>query len=214
MVKIMLNSAYGKFGMKTLRKQIYRWDDPDLPDNAVPLSPDPDAPIWAAEEEVDAAYIMPQVAARVTALGRVRLYQAMQEAVEKGGRVYYCDTDSVITDVELETSTELGALKDEFPEYSGRLEGEFLAPKLYILSCDDFEKVKAKGLQDRSRENVEKLAAGETIYQNRLEKVGTLARANFLRGPQMRKVPRTLREGGEKRVFDGTTSKPHRAMMW
>lgn len=215
-VKIMLNSAYGKFGMKTLRKKLYRWDDPDLPENAVPVMPDPESPLWYAEEEVDAPYIMPQIAARVTALGRVRLYRAMLEAQKRGGRVYYIDTDSVITDVELPTSSELGALKDEFPDYSGKLVGEFLAPKLYMLSADGFEKIKAKGLQKRDRETVERLARGETIYQKRLEKVGSLARTGFSRGPRMLTVPRTLRPDAGKRIFQPgeNTSEPYYVEMW
>jgi hypothetical protein len=127
--KILLNSLYGKFGMKTDRKIVLRWDDPELPPEATPASPDPDCPIYFVEKTVDAPYIMPQISARVTALARLRLLRAMLKAKETG-EVFYCDTDSVITDAELPTSTTLGALKDEYPEQSGRLTGKFLAAKL------------------------------------------------------------------------------------
>lgn len=219
-VKIMLNSAYGKFGMKTLRKKIYRFDDPDLPENAIPANGHPDSEIWYAEEEVDAAYIMPQIAARVTALGRVRLYRYMLEAQRAGGRVYYCDTDSIITDVRegIETTTELGGLKDEYPAQSGRLKGRFLGPKLYLLTDDEsnFERVAAKGLQERTRDMFERFARGETISMKRLEKVGTLARENFRRGPRVRDIPRTnLESTPGKRVMhdDGSTS-PYNVNHW
>lgn len=247
--KLMLNAAYGKFGMKTKRKKIYAWDDPDLPENAEPATPDPDCVVWYAEEEVDAPYIMPQVAARVTALARCRLYRAMITALNLGGKVYYCDTDSIITDVELPTSTELGALKDEYPEQSGRLYGAFLGPKLYVLStdpvrdlydtsiakqarvcerhkfeknvcihCGVFEIVKAKGFETRDRKTVELVSKGGTISMQRLEKIGSLARAGFERGPRMLTVPRTLRpDNSGKRILirdDVGSTKPYDLKMW
>lgn len=227
-VKILLNACYGKFGQKTLRKKIYRYDDPELPECAVPANGDPECLIWYAEEESDASYIMPQIAARVTALGRVKLYRYMLAAQKVGGKIYYCDTDSIVTDVRdgIETSTELGGLKDEYPKQSGRLFGRFLGPKLYLLTDDEtnFERIAAKGIQMRkaghkedpaavARENRQKFddfAAGKQIMMKRLEKVGSLARANFSRGPRMQDVPRTFREDTlTKRIMnpDGT-SKP------
>jgi len=228
-VKILLNSLYGKFGMRTIRRKLYLWDDPNLPPNAKPASNEPECPVWYAEEESDAPYVMPQVSARVTALARVNLYRHMLAARKHGGRVYYVDTDSIITDVRLPTSTKLGDLKDEIPEHSGRLHGRFYGPKLYVLTAEDYVRVKAKGIEQRkktddepqkdvvirARETVEKLARGETIYQRRFEKIGSLARAGFMRGPEMLLVPRTLRPDQGKRVFraDGT-SRPHRVSMY
>lgn len=213
--KIMMNSLYGKFGMKTNRRMIYRYDDPELPENATPANNDPDCPVWFAEKTIDAPYVMPQISARITALARVRLLQAMLLAVENGGRVFYCDTDSVITDAVLPTSPHLGDLKDEYPGQSGQLKGRFLGPKLYVLSCDEWEKVTAKGFEERTVSLIDRLVAGETVYQKRLEKVGTLARHGFMRGPRMVMVPRTLREGKEKReaLPDGS-SRPWRLNMW
>lgn len=233
--KIMLNSLYGKFGMKTERLKVYRWSDPDLPDDAYPANRnDLDCPIWYAKTEVDAPYIMPQISARVTALARIRLLDAMLEARARGGYVYYCDTDSVITDVELDTSTELGALKDEYPDVSGHLTGRFLGPKLYALGATQYNrreqeawtgflmrsselwsKVKAKGFQERTIDLLERLASGEVIYQDRLEKVGTLAQASFMRGPRMRTVPRRLRgDAGKRELLPDGSTKPWNVRMW
>lgn len=214
--KLLLNSSYGKFGMRTLRKQIYQYDDPNLPDNAVPADQDPECLVWYAEEEVDAPYIMPQVAARVTALARVRLLQYMLQAEELGGVVHYCDTDSIITDVVMPSSTDLGGLKDEMPEQSGQIHGEFLGPKMYcLLGPDEFEQVKAKGFSTRDKATFNALAAGKTIVMRRLEKIGSLARAGFLRGPKMLKVPKSLRLDSGKRVMhdDGSTH-PFELNMW
>lgn len=217
-VKIMLNSLYGKFGMKTLRKQIYLWNDPELPDNAVPANGDPDCPVWYAETESDAPYVMPQISARVTSLARQRLYRGMLEIERGGGTVYYVDTDSIITDGTMKTSTKLGDFKDELPEISGKIVGDFIAPKLYMLSAETgFSKVKAKGIESKMKtvEMFRKLAAGERIIMNRLEKVGTLAREGFSRGPLMRQVPRRFLAEDAKRVIhkDGTSS-PIQLVMW
>lgn len=233
-VKIMLNSAYGKFGMRTRRKKVYRFDDPNLPEDAVPASPDPESPIWYAEEEVDAPYIIPQIAARVTAIARVQLYrQVFIPTLDQGGNLFYTDTDAGVVDVVLPTGTALGELKDEFPEHSGNLTGEFVGPKLYLLSApgSDFKKTKAKGVERKREENgkkfsakeiearferdVRKLASGGTLYQRRLEKVGTLARSGFQRGPREIMVPRRILPDQGKRILlpDGST-RPYRVEMW
>lgn len=253
-VKILLNASYGKFGMKTTRKKIYIYSDPDKPDNAVPAAGGPEALVWYAEEEVDAPYIMPQVSAWVTSMSRMRLMKYMLDVLALGGNVYYCDTDSVIADVTLPSSAKLGELKDEIPEFSGQLYGEFLGPKMYILkspkrgamgvewkcplcsktvaSTDAHHcaKVKAKGLENdqRNEETIRKLQRGsaktakgeaidpaDLVFVRRLEKIGTLAKENFLRGPKMRKVPRRLLVSVDKReVLHNGHTKPHCVHMW
>jgi hypothetical protein len=233
--KNMMNSHYGKYGMKTMRKQLYLYDDPKRPACAVPLTNDPDSIIYVAEEETDAPYIMPQIAARVTALARIRLFEAMKQASCQGcwplrcacGRnefVAYTDTDSIITPTVLPTSSILGDLKDEIPEHSGNLYGRFIGPKVYILRLEQgdfhlddefFEKVKAKGLEKRTRRNVEKLARGMTLYQRRLEKIGTLARNGFKRGPLMIRVPRRiLQTEGKREISPDGSTKPYKLKMW
>lgn len=214
-VKILLNSAYGKFGMKTLRRQIHRWDDPNLPEDSKPAGHNPESPIWYSEKTVDADYIMPQISARVTALARLRLWRFMADAMRRGGNLYYCDTDSIITDVFLESSTALGALKDELPEHSGKLHGRFVGPKVYMLQDGPFRKCKAKGIERPTFEKIESLLDGGVIYQERLEKIGQLAGAGFLRGPRTYQVPRHINPDLGKRLFndDGTT-RPLVLNMW
>jgi hypothetical protein len=252
--KNMLNASYGKFGMKTTRKQIYLYDDPKLPADATPVSSDPESVIYSAEQEVDAVYIMPQIAARVTALGRIRLFNAMKAAScqkcwprkcecpwSEGPRkrVIYTDTDSVITPTDLanlppgndfgiKVSSELGDLKDEYPEVSGWIIGEFVAPKVYILKVpgsddfpwespfnDPFSKIKAKGLEKRNEHTIQKLARGEKVYQNRLQKIGLMARNNFVTGPELILIPRRLLTAkGKREVLKDGTTKPWVVDMW
>jgi hypothetical protein len=233
--KNMMNSHYGKYGMKTLRKQLFLYDDPKRPEGAVPLSDDPESIIYVAEEEVDAAYIMPQISARVTALGRIRLWRGMKSAscpacwplrcrCRRNEFVAYTDTDSILTPTMLQTSSALGDLKDEIPEHSGKLYGKFIGPKVYILRLElgdfpgeepYFEKVKAKGLERSNRKKVEKLARGGVIYQQRLEKVGSLARAGFRRGPTMTRVPRRiLQTEGKREIMANGHTRPFKVAMW
>jgi len=201
-VKILLNSLYGKFGSKTLKKRIWvraPGDTKQPPVGAVPVDAGPDeALVWYITEDSDQSFIMPQVAAHVTAIGRANLWKYMAEAIDQGHPVHYCDTDSILTSATFPSTTELGGLKDE---YGLALDGEFIGPKMYLLTAPGFEKVKAKGLPGITREELFRFAAGEKVYFNTLEKVGTLARAGFQRGPQMVRVHKSLHPGGEKRVF-------------
>lgn len=226
------------------------------------------------------------------------------------GEVYYMDTDSLMTDVQMPTGAELGKLKDEIPRYSGYLSGRFYGPKLYRLGVEpeylklerivrmrmlerdakflsdldgeieerekktekalettSWTRIKAKGIskKNRTKENLELLHAGAlerlawcadeanrhpdgslkempeaiakagTLMEERLEKLGTLARlvrkdkngkpilklndygevhqvsAAFERGPLMRQVPKRLHLEGAKRIHlgDGRTRPYH-----
>lgn len=227
--KILLNSWYGKTGQRPERMTYHLEGDPELGEGAMPLvSEDPECPIWVQQKEVDAPFILPQIAARVTALARVRLYRAARQAQKsvvrecwscrssvtyhgrrtggpgpgardssplsprkasgtpssgtersggwllgrrvggsgshgddacaalgiptigptgsvcpcggavetRNGRVFYMDTDSILTDAHLETGKELGAMKDEVPRFSGFVHGKFYASKMYTLTVE------------------------------------------------------------------------------
>lgn len=198
--KLILNSFYGKTGQRPERLGYFHASDPLMPDGSMPLvSEDPDCAIWVGQTEADSPFIMPQIAARVTAIARVTLYRAAKKAMRsvvrqcwkchskvtyhgtktgsgwvlgdriggsgshgdehalltgktigpqgsvcpcggtvetRQGRVYYMDTDSLLTDVNLPTSKALGALKDEVPRFSGFIHGRFYASKMYALSVE------------------------------------------------------------------------------
>jgi hypothetical protein len=60
-----------------------------------------------------------------------------------GGTAYYCDTDSLVTDVKMPCGNELGQIKDEIPE--GIEEAIFLSPKMYAIKTKTGELIKCKG---------------------------------------------------------------------
>jgi len=141
LAKLILNALYGKFGMKEERESIILVDEGEKPpQNAKPAGGDVSIGIWYETKIQSPCYVIPQIAAHITALARVRLWHVMCSALDRGGKLYYCDTDSVITDVELPTGNELGALKDEYP--GEPLDMEFLQPKVYTV----FKKIAFEGV--------------------------------------------------------------------
>lgn len=201
-VKLLLNSLYGKFGQSALRRKVVLWNS-DLPKGAIPVDGTPSSPVWYIDEEVTAPYIMPQIAAHVTALARVKLYRHLQKA---GEMLAYADTDSILTSSILDTSTKLGDLKNEFPGVT--FDGIFLAPKLYMLrGSDGSTKVVAKGIRERTEETFETLRSGGTVSSWELEKLGKLAHANF-RKPEMFELKKSLKNKSFKREWDGNKTKP------
>lgn len=132
--------------------------------------------------------------------------------VRAGGRVSYSDTDSIITDVELPSSKELGHLKDEYP--GDTLSYRAIQPKVYLIEREGLSKVTMKGfpLVLRRRETLERLEHGEVIRTvpkpngtgeerwKRLEKIRTLARKGFRGPPEMNPVEKSFRTKYDKRT--------------
>ena len=144
-----------------------------------PAMPDADGDVWYQRLQVDAAYIIPQVAAHITALARVRLWKAMKTVVVLSGRIYYTDTDSIITDITLPTleqlpeyeekypgvefvpiSSRLGDLKDEYP--GEELRYTAVQPKVYMIEpmrlAEDVERRRA--ILDQALHGTNEPAAG------------------------------------------------------
>lgn len=82
--KLLGNSGYGKFGQNPKRIKFYWVTDPEMPEGCTPLiEEDPDCQVWIREEEADAAFIMPQISARITALARVHLHKFAMKAMHR-----------------------------------------------------------------------------------------------------------------------------------
>lgn len=206
--KILLNSLYGKFGMKADKEKIvFLAEGEEPPDGAIANTNEPDCMVWKVPQVISAPYIIPQIAAHITARARLLLHSYAEQALELG-ELAYMDTDSLITTANLEhlCSTELGALKDEGDGmiYSGI----FLQPKVYLLTgSDGSTKVAMKGYRDRTADAFRRLQRGEALSYQSLEKVGSMARRGFESGPTMRTITRQARTEDQKRLYleDGTT---------
>ena len=71
-------------------------------------------------------YIKPAINMRIRAEARVRHTAQLLDAY-KQGRIYYCDTDSIICDAELETGPDVGELQ----RLNHAERGYFVQPKFY-----------------------------------------------------------------------------------
>lgn len=110
-----------------------------------------DSPVRIRDVTIDAAYIIPQIAAHITALSRNLLWESSMEMLRQGYEIYYSDTDSIITNCDtIPDSTELGGLKRE---YNGEtVEIVCYAPKVYQVTKETpFPKEHEKDVEDKRR---------------------------------------------------------------
>ena len=141
--KLLQNVAYGYTGMRrdnksTLDsiKNIDKYDSDEI------LGINTELGFIEVKQLVKSRYIQVQVASYVTSRARLVLLKALRNA-DKLGTVYYCDTDSIVTDVllpnDMVDAHKLGYFKLE----STPLKGVFLQPKVYaeVFETDE-EKAK------------------------------------------------------------------------
>jgi len=141
--KLLMNSLYGKFGQRRERESLTIF-----PKSTIDLTPVDffgDLPVFIEKSESKAKHILPAIASFVTCYARLELYKLIEKSIKKGGKVYYCDTDSLITDIKLPCSNKLGDIKDELIEEGGIKEGVFLLPKMYGIKTGKGELIKCKG---------------------------------------------------------------------
>lgn len=136
--KLILNSCYGKFGQKRT-KQIIISESEALKKrkeiiNYNVLGDDSSSMRFYCKDELSYRNrnINPVYASFITAYSRIYLFDFMKKLGFE--HIYYCDTDSIICDIDMENryidDKELGLFKKE---YSCVHEGYFVSPKLYAL---------------------------------------------------------------------------------
>lgn len=141
--KLILNSTYGKFGQRReIEKLIINRGGVD---GSIPYNED--YGLYLVKEKSRANFILPAIAAHITAMAGLELHKKLVEADD----VYYCDTDSIITSTLLDTGHKLGDLKCEHEIDKGY----FLLPKVYaVLTADGKTIIKAKGFSNDLRETL------------------------------------------------------------
>lgn len=126
-LKILMNSSYGKFAQTD--EMEFLQGEPENPCNPQFSLYDKERCWWKRKEIVQSPFMLPALSARVTALGQLRMHEALNAIHLKGNLLFYCDTDSILTDAVLPTDTGLGKLKKELTFEAGI----FLQPKTYSL---------------------------------------------------------------------------------
>lgn len=205
-LKIMMNSLYGKFAQREKGDTIIYGSGKkfkELIDTNASFRIMGD--FFVIEEERDVRHAFVAIAAMITANARIDLHKRMTEVINAGYDVYYCDTDSIHTNGHFNTSDELGDIK---LENSGR--AAYAGRKLYAFEGG---KAKAKGIGRKitqgalNFETIAKLAldkeALESITFDRFPSVkGVLSQKE--KAAVIRSLTRRIRNTGG--VWDDETS--------
>jgi hypothetical protein len=157
--KILINSGYGRWAMVKSRMgvEVYDKDNADLFetfDNGKMYSIGNfnNYIICKVEKEMKIATYIP-ISAAITSYGRMYLYSIIYDIFSQGGDVYYCDTDSVICNLDItkneflqkkyqwdKKGNELGTVKDEI------IGGITKAMKKEKMSTDEISNLISKEL--------------------------------------------------------------------
>lgn len=181
--KIGLNTLYGKFGSQEVRETIHI--SPSLDDvldkQMEPLPSPLGIDCYIERTQTNASYMLPQIAAWITALARCRLVRALLDA---GPEAYYCDTDSIFTPASISGCG--GALGEWKNEYLADpiVYAYFVAPKVYVLRHASGRVTnKAKGFsrfgERMPTELVDMLRSGKSVEVSRFAKVRSVIRGDF-----------------------------------
>jgi hypothetical protein len=182
MAKIALNSLYGKFGSQEVRETIHiRPTYDDMVDKQMQQMPSPlGVDCYIERTTKHSAYMLPQISAWITALGRCRLAEGL---LAQGNNCFYCDTDSIYTSAEIPCGSNLGEWKDEHSK-DPITYAYFLSPKVYGLRhASGTITNKAKGFSKFAEKlppnAVALLASGEGLEVSRFAKARSVIRGDF-----------------------------------
>jgi hypothetical protein len=149
-----MNSTYGKFGQKdeSGRMTLTSRDlEERLLSQNIPYRVYGDFINY--EESQTHHHTFTGIASLITDRARLFLHRLHRHIIDKGGELYYSDTDSVHTNISLPESEQLGGLK---LEYSGDV--CYAGKKLYALK--DSGKVVSKGFRGLTYEDILELSNG------------------------------------------------------
>ena len=146
-LKIKLNSFYGKFGQRREKEKIII--NPQFIEAGMLAEQLGDRLIFKKLEKSESSHIIPAISAMVTANARLHMHRYMHNI--HPDLIYYMDTDSLILSKKLfDNSKKIGEMKLEC-EMS-----EFLSilPKVYHFKYEDGSRcLKAKGVRFNDRES-------------------------------------------------------------
>ncbi|MEM3290887.1 MAG: DNA polymerase [Candidatus Micrarchaeaceae archaeon] len=152
--KLFMNSLYGKFAEREEKEVIKNLSFEELKKllerNVKIRSFRSDLNLYAVEEIIKSDKIHIQISSWITAVARFRLYKIMKKLIDNNYEVYYCDTDSIVTNANQEQMKSLGILIDDNELGALKLEheineGYFLLPKFYFIDSEDCQESKSKG---------------------------------------------------------------------
>lgn len=154
LAKLILNVGYGYTGMR--RDDKTGLDSlENAPKHKHIVSMNEHFGFIEVPTEIKSEFIQVQVASYVTSRARLVLLKALRDIVNRGGNVYYCDTDSVVCDIpinpDLVDSEKIGFWDLE----STPKKGLFLRPKVYTEIHEEETIVKFKGVSRETQEQLD-----------------------------------------------------------
>lgn len=184
LAKLMLNSLYGKFGEKLVRQCKYLNSTEEYPEsiqvllNEFTLSTftEESAPYKKRFNRLD-------IAGKITEGARLLTAEFINQIRLNGGNVYYTDTDSIITDYQLEGSPlshlvhdkELGKLSNEIGYKDNAI---ILGVKMYSFYKSG--KKARKGIKKMTHDDFKDIIRGKTRFWNeRFTKLFSLVDRGF-----------------------------------
>lgn len=162
LLKLLLNSLYGKFGERTEKQVMHVYPNLSVLERLKGQYPGDEIEkiklmpgVYVEDIDKDIPHEHVPIAAYITARARRTLYDFLTYSRD----CYYCDTDGFATTDQFPTSSELGGLKlekmltSEIDDEGEVYNSEFIAPKVYRLRGEIEDKgewkpttiVKAKG---------------------------------------------------------------------
>lgn len=197
-VKIILNSLYGKFGQKFMDrdnwiplpdslKELDKYDDFERIGDFIRVKQDFTYP---------RSFCIPIWALYVTAYGRLKLYDII-----KTSKGIYCDTDSIVTKKEYQDNSSLGKLKLEMPiKY-----GVIVRPKFYaFVDKNNNEYVKIKGLGTRlCYDDFTNLLINPTKTYDKFMKFKESMRRGFIPN-EIQSITKNMSLEDDKRIWNST----------
>ena len=165
--KILLNGSYGKLAESPIKERALI-----RPEKLSPEAWRIAHGIWGEEERVELEHEHVMAAVTIVARSRRALGRALRG--EGADHVYYCDTDSIVTDgpCAMTIGDGLGQWKVEAEIEEGR----FAAPKLYALNVDNNWKVRGKGFPRLDYQGFCALMAGEKVQHEAFRRVKSVLR--------------------------------------
>ena len=157
--KLLLNTLYGKFGMKRERETYVALKYlEELEENSVPFTVYKMelGKVLKAIISLDSPYIQVPISSHVTAYSRIYLHEQLQRQLDKGANIYYCDTDSGVTDQEMEYN--VGKHLGGWDLENIIVDGIYIQPKLYFEETVEGKEdvIKGKGIPNDIRKNYTK----------------------------------------------------------
>lgn len=163
--KLLMNVGYGYTGMNRDKTKLIDINELDGTQDVKFINHE--LGYVEVQADVESEYIQVQIASYVTSYARLELLKMLKYSAEKG-EVYYCDTDSIVTDVPFPDNIldkiELGKWDVESkPQY-----GLFIMPKVYVETDGKNLTKKFKGVS-KSTQATYTLDDYENFYKAMLE---------------------------------------------